>query len=155
MKITVQNRQRHRQPNRRKLAALLRFFLRRPMRRSDHGPWNHVTVVLTDDCQIAPLNRKFFGRDGATDVISFTLPPIPGSGHASDGEIYLNVQRACWEGARRKGPAAELALYLAHGCDHLAGADDRSKREQRAMRRRELRWLEQARRLSLLKGLLQ
>ena len=35
----------------------------------------------------------------------------------------------------------ELALYIAHGLDHLSGADDATYEGYRTMRRRELRWL--------------
>ena len=35
----------------------------------------------------------------------------------------------------------ELALYLAHGCDHLTGADDATPAGRARMRRRELGWL--------------
>ena len=34
-----------------------------------------------------------------------------------------------------------LLLYIAHGMDHLSGADDHSERGYLAMRRRELSWL--------------
>ncbi|MBQ3810327.1 MAG: hypothetical protein II839_05855, partial [Kiritimatiellae bacterium] len=45
------------------------------------------------------------------------------------------------ERALRWNADAELALYLAHGFDHLAGSDDATAAGYRAMRRRELRWL--------------
>jgi len=54
---------------------------------------------------------------------------------------------------RAGGPDRELALYLAHGCDHLAGADDATPRQRAAMRRRELRWLRAAAHADLLMGL--
>jgi len=124
-------------------------------------PWAEVAVVLTDDAGIAPVNRTFLDQAGATDVITFTLAPMPGGGAGACGEIHLNVQRALEEGARRGGSTLltagnagdELALYLAHGCDHLAGANDRTLRERRRMRRRELLWIKQARRAGLMAGL--
>jgi ssRNA-specific RNase YbeY (16S rRNA maturation enzyme) len=36
---------------------------------------------------------------------------------------------------------AELALYIAHGFDHLSGADDDTPARRAAMRRTEMRWL--------------
>ena len=58
-------------------------------------------------------------------------------------ELVINAERALAEGRRRAGGAArELALYLAHGMDHLAGRDDDTPARRRAMRRRETRWLE-------------
>ena len=153
MKIFVHNRQTRRRPNVRKLAALTRFFLGQAGRLHPACPWAEVAVVLTDDAGIAPVNRTFLDQAGATDVITFTLAPMPGGGAGTCGEIYLNVERALEEGARRGNAADELALYLAHGCDHLTGANDRTVREQRRMRRRELLWLAQARQDGLMEGL--
>ena len=115
--------------------------------------WEEVAVVLTDDAQIAPVNRMFLDHACATDVITFKLAPVPGPGAGTSGEIHLNVERAFAEGARRGGATDELALYLAHGCDHLTGANDRTLRERRRMRRRELLWICSARQDGLMAGL--
>lgn len=188
MKIFVHNRQTRRRPNVRKLAKLARFFLlqaARPEAKSRRRgtlqggravrfalrnstarrlkpecPWDEVSVVLTDDGGIAPVNMAFLDHARATDVITFTLAPMP-CGAGTCGEIHLNVQRALEEGARRGGSTAlttdnaadELALYLAHGCDHLAGASDRTLMQRRRMRRRELLWIQRARRVGLMAGL--
>ena len=54
----------------------------------------------------------------------------------------VNSERAAAEGRGRPGGTSrELALYLAHGLDHLAGRDDAAPAERRAMRRRENGWL--------------
>lgn len=148
MKIFVHNRQTRRRPNVRKLAKLARFFLLQ-----SECPWAEVSVVLTDDAGIALLNRTFLDHARATDVITFTLLPMPGGGAGTCGEIHLNVERALEEGARRGNAADELALYLAHGCDHLTGANDRTLRQQRRMRRRELLWIQRSRRNGLMAGL--
>ena len=153
MKIFVHNRQTHRRPNVRKLATLARFFMAQAAHLKPACPWAEVSVVLTDDAGIAPVNRNFLDHARATDVITFTLAPMPGGGAGACGEIHLNVQRALAEGARRGSAADELALYLAHGCDHLSGANDRTLREQRRMRRRELLWIQRARRAGLMAGL--
>ena len=39
----------------------------------------------------------------------------------------------------------ELALYIAHGCDHLTDAEDSSEEGFRSMRSRELAWLDELR----------
>jgi ssRNA-specific RNase YbeY (16S rRNA maturation enzyme) len=61
--------------------------------------------------------------------------------------VFVNAERARAEGLRRGGVADELALYIAHGCDHLAGASDRTPAGRARMRRREQAWLAEARRL--------
>ena len=153
MKIFVHNRQTRRRPNARKLAALARFFLDQAGCLKSECSWAEVSVVLTDDAGIALVNRTFLDHARATDVITFTLAPMPGGGAGTCGEIHLNVERALEEGARRGNATDELALYLAHGCDHLTGANDRTVKERRRMRRRELLWIQRARRDGLMAGL--
>jgi ssRNA-specific RNase YbeY (16S rRNA maturation enzyme) len=133
--------------------------------------WGVVSVVLVDDGGIGRINRACFGRSGATDVISLTYAPVPGETDGGAAEIIVNVQRAQEEGGRhwrqadragcsprpprrRVAACLELALYLAHGCDHLTGATDDTPVLRRRMRQRELRWVRDAQRLDLLRGLL-
>lgn len=108
-----------------------------------------LNVVVTDDAGMAPLNGHYFGRFAPTDVISFAYPPSP-ERRAFFGELIVNVERAA---ACAPDLARELALYLAHGCDHLAGASDRTPAQRRRMLRRERTWLRQAERDNLLTGL--
>ena len=153
MKISVHIRQTRRRPNIRKLAALARFFMIEAARLHSECPWDEIAVVLTDDAGIEAVNRNFLDHARVTDVIAFTLSPMPGGGAGTCGDIHLNVERVLGEGARRGNVANELALYLAHGCDHLTGANDRTVMEQRRMRRRELLWIRRARQGRLMQGL--
>jgi probable rRNA maturation factor len=68
---------------------------------------------------------------------------IPGEPGGLIGELFINVERAVRVAPRRADWSAdrELALYLAHGLDHLTGADDHAPEERARMRRRELAWL--------------
>jgi len=106
-------------------------------------PWRDVTLILVDDAGSAPLNRAIMGHAGATDVITQRYLPLPGEPDGLVGELIVNVERAWQVGVRRRGwsPARELALYIAHGCDHLNDAEDATPAGRRRMRRRELRWL--------------
>ncbi len=118
-------------------------------------PLHSLEILLTDDAGIVTANHAVFGRDYITDVISLAYPSLPDE-ISGAGELIINVVLAAREGARRAGgPERELALYLAHGCDHLAGADDTTPPQRAAMRRRELRWLRAATRTGLLRGLFQ
>lgn len=111
--------------------------------------WKEISIVLTDDAGIAPVSRKYLTNPDVTDVISFCYDPMPGDNGLFSAEVIVNVQRAA---DRVKGPARrdgwhvsrELALYIAHGCDHLAGETDYDRAGRDRMRRRELRWLKQA-----------
>jgi len=69
--------------------------------------------------------------------------PLPGDPVGMRGELLVHVERAWQVGSRRRGWSAsrELALYIAHGCDHLNDAEDATPAGRQRMRRRELRWL--------------
>jgi rRNA maturation RNase YbeY len=138
MIIHILNRQKFWRPDTAALKQLIAFLLDK----SGKCPVE-LSVILTDDAGIRQINRQFFDCDCATDVISFTLPSRSGTG-GPIGEIALNVERAIQEGKKRRGFEHEFALYLAHGCDHLAGHTDRTVKERIKMRRRELRWLKGA-----------
>ena len=86
-----------------------------------------VSLLLTDDREIARIHERHLGDRSPTDVISFAI---------DDGaELVVNVQRARAE-ARRHGHSirAELALYVVHGLLHVAGFDDRTHAQRARMR---------------------
>ena len=151
MKIRVSNRQR-RVAFRRGLALrLARFFMQRAARVNPRIQWGDVSLVLVDDSVMLQVNQQFLGRDATTDVISFRYASVPGERlDQSSGEVIVNAQEAQRYELRRGGAICELALYMAHGCNHLTGAEDDSPAKRRRMRQRELRWLRQARALGLL-----
>ncbi len=151
MNLHVQNCQRRVRPNLSRVARLARFFAD-CVRRGGASGWRTLSVVLTDDAGIAATNRIYLDHDGATDVISFALPPLPGAA-LGEGEVHLNLQRALEEGRARGDVPGEVALYLAHGIAHLAGGTDATGPERRAMRRTERDWLGRARRMGLLADL--
>ena len=96
-----------------------------------------LSVALVDDAAIAAINQQFLHHAGPTDVISFNL----GDGL---GEIVVSAERAVIVARKlRRPPAAELALYLVHGLLHLAGLDDHTPAQRRAMRAAERRVLRQ------------
>lgn len=142
MNIHLLNRQRIRPVRRARLTRLARQLtaLAFPAAAAE-GPFDELDVVLVDNEAMPGYKDQCFGLRIQTDVLSQSYLGIPGvSGPTA--ELVINVQRAIEEGTRRPGgPDAELALYLAHGIDHLAGGEDDTPPRRRAMRRRELRWL--------------
>jgi probable rRNA maturation factor len=108
------------------------------------SPWLELTVILTDDAGMASWNQRVMQHAGSTDVITQRYEPMPGEPPGVRGELLVNVERA-WQvaGGARRGWSVdrELALYIAHGCDHLNDAEDTTPAGRRQMRQRELRWL--------------
>lgn len=96
-----------------------------------------VTVILVDDAGIAPINEAAVGHQGATDVITMPFEAMPGA--PASAEIVIDAEMALSQ--RPEDPLLELAFYLAHAFDHLAGHDDATPASRTSMHRREWRWL--------------
>ena len=108
-----------------------------------------MVVVLQDDALSAEVHRAINGAAGATDVVTQRYDPMPGEAPGVYGELYVNVDQALRAAPRRRGwsAAKELLLYVAHGMDHLSGADDLTSAGCARMRRRELACLRRAQNL--------
>ena len=154
MQVYVLNRQSAVRVNPSRLRRLLRYLLPRALRSRKTETWHEAGLVLVNDADMRRMNLRCFRRHGTTDVITFRYPPQPGICAGWSGEILVNVGEALRVGARRGGEQRELALYVAHGCDHLADADDETPAGYGRMRRRELRWLREAAARRLTDGLL-
>ena len=111
-------------------------------------PFRAVTVILQDDAFSAEVHEAINGAKGPTDVITQRYDAMPGEAEGVYGELYVNTDQALRVAPKRRGwsPAKELLLYVAHGMDHLSGADDLKPRDYDRMRRRELVWLHEIRR---------
>ena len=101
-------------------APALARFLARAQRAA--GLRGEVNVLLAANPEIRDLNRRYRGKDRATDVLSF--PTDGGSGKGFAGDIAISAEMAA-RNARRFGhaPADELKILLLHGVLHLAGYD--------------------------------
>ena len=126
------------------LKAAARHFAARAATRAGQ-PFREVAIILHGNAASADVHAAIFNDPTPTDVITQAYAPIPPEPEGIYGEIYVNVERAA-ECAKkcRTTKERELLLYVAHGMDHLSGADDLDERERRAMRRRELNWVREA-----------
>ena len=111
-----------------------------------------VTVVLTDDEELAELNAEHMGVDGPTDVLSFPMRPPDAFPEAAPtgtrarthiGDIAISVERAIEQAAQGRGgqtgdirwsAADELRLLVTHGTLHICGWDHAEPAEEAAMR---------------------
>lgn len=144
MKIEINNRQKLCLPDIAGIKKLVQLLMHKAASLDPTARWGEISVVLTDDDCIRPLKAHYFDRNEVTDVISLRYDPLPGDGEMLTGELFVNVQRALLVAQKaRPGWSAsrELALYLAHGCDHLMNSTDDNEAGYRRMRRRELSWL--------------
>jgi probable rRNA maturation factor len=99
-----------------------------------------VTLAFVDDTTIANLNNRFLDHEGPTDVITFTYSNSKAK--KLEGEVVIGAEVAHREAAERGHEVnTELCLYVIHGCLHLCGYDDESKRDAADMRRKERDYL--------------
>lgn len=144
VKIHLLNRQRALRVCPEAFRRLIRTLAARAFPAEAPAPFGELSVTLTDDAAMPAYKAGCFGVRVQTDVVAQSYAAVPGV-CAATAELVLNAERARAEGrVRTGGPARELALYLAHGLDHLAGADDDTPARRRAMRRRETAWLDAA-----------
>ena len=114
----------------------LNRFLERARRAA--GLKGKVNVLLTSSAEMKSLNRRFRGKDGPTDVLSF--PTESGGQKQFAGEIAISAEIAA-HNARLLGhsPAQEVKILVTHGILHLRGFDHECDNGQMARRERQLR----------------
>lgn len=99
-------------------------------------------MLLVDDRKIALMNRDLFGKDRATNVISFSY--IDGMHGEAVGDIIISVERAASEALSAGIPFYERFFSLiVHGLAHILGYDHtQGASEARRMRYREKKLME-------------
>jgi probable rRNA maturation factor len=107
-----------------------------------------VTVLLTTDAAIRGLNRRFLGKNKATDVLSFPAEGIGAEKIA--GDVAISVTTALRHAAEQgHSLSTEIKVLILHGLLHLAGYDHEADHGRMARRERLLRA-----RLNLPRGLI-
>jgi len=154
MITSIQNQQTKHPVQIQKLQKLTDWLAQKTEKKTLPVAWSEVGIILVDDEGITQTNREYFGKNRPTDVISFRYDPIPGENDAWSGDLIINVDRAVSEGTERGELNYELALYIAHGFDHLTGAEDDTPGKQKKMRATETAWLRTAKKEGLLEELL-
>lgn len=90
-----------------------------------------LEITLLDDDEMGRIHGEFLNDANPTDVITF--------GH---GELLIGVETALRQAAIFDSSAdREIALYGIHGMLHLAGFDDRSEYDAKAMANRQMELL--------------
>jgi len=100
-----------------------------------------ITVRLVGNSESANLNKRYRGKRGATNVLSFTYDSAPGkTGLAGDLVICVPVvQREAAQQGKR--PRAHWAHMVVHGILHLRGFDHVREADAETMEAMEVRIL--------------
>ncbi|MBO5642542.1 MAG: rRNA maturation RNase YbeY [Kiritimatiellae bacterium] len=125
---------------RKELKEYAKYFAERSARRGGFL-MQQVTIILQDDELSNQAHIAIMDVEGATDVITQPYDPMPGEADGVYGELYVNCERALQRSKGAWTAEKELLLYIAHGMDHLSGADDSNLSDAMRMRRRELKWI--------------
>jgi len=107
-----------------------------------------VTIMLTNNREIRALNKRFKGRERATDVLSF---PAPVFVRGFAGDIVVSVEIAT-KNARLLGHSVsdEVRILVLHALLHLTGYDHENDHGEMARREQLMR-----KRLGLPSGLIE
>ena len=101
-----------------------------------------LNIVFVSSQKIRAYNKRYSGKDSATDVIAFESTPIlPGEKSRRKrllGDIVISSDRAAVN-ARLYGVSfqEELLRYVVHGILHISGYRDKTTGEKEKMRLKE------------------
>jgi len=99
-----------------------------------------VTVLLTSDAAIRSLNRRFRGKNKATDVLSFPADANAPGPEKIAGDLAISVPTAQRQAAEQgHSLAIEIKVLILHGLLHLAGYDHEADAGEMARHERMLR----------------
>jgi probable rRNA maturation factor len=101
-----------------------------------------VTVLLTGDATMRDLNRRFRGKNKATDVLSFPVENLVQNQEKSQekGDVAISVETAQRQAAEQgHSLAIEIKVLMLHGLLHLAGHDHENDAGEMRRRERSLR----------------
>ena len=95
-----------------------------------------ISFIFGTDELLADLKKKYFLKDQFTDVIAFRLNDYNKSN--VEGEIYISLPRARDNAGNFNEPyEKEVSRLIIHGCLHLLGFNDESKKEKKEMTKME------------------
>ena len=96
---------------------------------------NEIIVNFVDNNEIKKINKKYLKHNYFTDIVTF---PYNNSKQNIECEIFISLNTVKYNGVMYKtGYKGELKRVIIHGCLHLAGYNDRTKRQKELIRAKE------------------
>ena len=98
-----------------------------------------ITVLLVESPKIRDLNKRFRGKDKATDVLAFSHKEGQSLFYPKNEPQYLGDIIICYSVLKKQAKLfghsveKEFAFLLCHGFLHLLGYDDTTKKEYKQM----------------------
>lgn len=103
-----------------------------------HARGQELTIRMVNSAEMARLNRRFRGKTGPTNVLSFQADVPPGVETALLGDIVICadvIRREAREQSKRV--QAHWCHMVVHGVLHLLGYDHENERDGAVMERKE------------------
>jgi len=140
VKITITNLQNKIRISQRLISSSAKIILS-----AENCPQKRLSLTISTDKKIRELNRRFLGKDCATDVLAFSF--VEGklskiNPYSLLGDVIVSADTAFSNAEIYKtSPREELILYIIHGILHLLGYDDITPAKRRLMRKKERYYL--------------
>ena len=93
-----------------------------------------LNFIFVSDEGLLEMNQKYLSHDYFTDIITFEYEEMDGL----SGDLFISADRVIENAADLKCDVrSEMRRVMVHGVLHLLGHQDKSKEEERNMRRLE------------------
>lgn len=93
-----------------------------------------VNVVLFPEIEARAINKRYRGKDRATNILSFPYEPLPGEKTGLLGDLVICPAVVAREAAEQgKPPRHHYAHLTVHGVLHLLGHDHETRPEAARM----------------------
>lgn len=98
------------------------------------GGAGSLAIRIVDEAESAAMNRRWRGKQGPTNVLSFAMALPPGVEAQELGDIVICGPVVAREAAQQdKPPAAHWAHMVVHGVLHLLGHDHKHEPDAQRM----------------------
>jgi probable rRNA maturation factor len=91
--------------------------------------YKYIKIDLFTDIELVDFNKKVFGKDYLTDIISINNEE---SYQLVEGELLISIERVL-ENEERYNTYNELERIIIHGLLHLIGKEDKTEKEKDEM----------------------
>jgi probable rRNA maturation factor len=103
--------------------------------KSEKSKLNNLELNFVDDHRMKKINEQFLNHNYSTDIITF---PYNKKKNELEAEIFISIDTVTKNAAYYEVSfEQELKRVIIHGCLHLAGYDDRTRKEKEFIRNRE------------------
>jgi len=94
-----------------------------------------ITYIFCSDRVVLEINKKYLSHDFYTDVITFDLST---DNNGISADVYISIERVK-DNAKQLGSTikSELHRVMFHAALHLCGYNDKKKKDEELMRRKE------------------